>query len=83
MAQDKLEIVVTAKDDASGTLEGIAGHVNDIQNTLAAEALQRVGEAAGRVFQETTALIGDFVKEAGDAQLVGAQLDAQIKAMGA
>jgi hypothetical protein len=82
LAKSELEIVVSAKDETGGVLGGVGDNVERIQNTLAAAALREVGQASARVFGEVTGIMGDFVNEAGKADLVNAQLNAQLKAMG-
>lgn len=82
MGKSKLDIIVTATDNASGPLRGIGDEVSSIQKQLATQAFQNVQFAAGNVLRQTGAMAGEYIKAAGDAQLVSAQLDAQLKAMG-
>lgn len=89
MAKTKLEIEINASGNAAaeiGQVENALGSLGDNVARLASgaqmEALRQVGGAAVETFRAFGQVGAEWVNMAAEAELVGAQLDAQLQAMG-
>jgi len=78
MADEKLEIVISAKDETGGALGALAVTVGN----LASAAIQKGLQLVGAGIQGIGSAFGTMIQEAMAAEEVMAQLDSVLKSMG-
>jgi len=76
------ESVKQGIDSVADSAEKATGKLDQINQVLASEQMFRFKEAASEVFSTASAAIGEFTSAAAEAELVGARMEATIKALG-
>jgi len=79
---EKVEIIIEADDQASGTIQGVSGELENLTSIAAGEALREGLAATADLIGDLGVVVGDFVDAAADAEVVQARMKAQLKALG-